>query len=63
MSDDELRQKYDELALRVSEGLEWYREEIWRRRGRKQTTVLIWLTVTIGILTAANVVLVAVATS
>ena len=57
-----MRDRYDALAANTSEGLEWYREELWRRRGDKQTRVLIWLTVAITVLTVANTVLVAFAT-
>ncbi len=41
MSDEEIRARYDNFAANVSEGLEWYREELRRRTLERQTRTLI----------------------
>jgi hypothetical protein len=60
LSDEELRARYNEIAEHTVVGLEWYREELQRRQFARQTRWLVILTVVIAILTATNVVLVAV---
>lgn len=59
MSDADLVAAYDSEAPNVVVGLEWFRFELWRREARRQTTGVVWLTVVIAFLTAANVVLAA----
>jgi len=55
MSDADLISAYDDTARNTVVGLEWYRFELWRREARRQTKAVIWLTVVITVLTAANV--------
>jgi hypothetical protein len=62
MTDEEIRAKYNRMAVNVNEGLEWYREELRRRALDRQTGTLVKLTWFLAALTAANVVLVAVTT-
>jgi hypothetical protein len=58
MSDAEVRAVYNERAATVSEGLEWYREELRRREAKRQAETLERLTKVIVVLTALNAVFV-----
>ena len=67
MSDDELARMHDDAARHTSVGTQWYIDEIRNREVGRQTATLVdltksirTLTVAIAIMTAANVVLVAV---
>lgn len=55
MSNAELIATYNDEASNVVVGLEWFRFELWRREAARQTNAVIWLTVVIMVLTAANV--------
>ncbi len=57
MSKADLISAYNDTARNTVVGLEWYRFELWRREASRQTTAVIWLTVVIMVLTAANVAL------
>jgi len=66
MSDEELELLHDDAARHTQVGTQWYIDEIRNREMHRQTATLVrltkaivWLTVIIGVLTVANVVLVA----
>lgn len=56
---DELVTRYDQIAKNTVLGLDFYRQEIWRRDQEKQTRTMVILTWVIAFLTAVNAVLVA----
>lgn len=60
MSDSDVRQRYNEASRNVSEGLEWWREELHWRRAQRQARTLTTLTLFVPVMTVANVALVAV---
>jgi hypothetical protein len=53
LSDDELIQMYDEQAKHTAVGLNYYTEEIARRRNETTNKIMVKLTVRITIMTAA----------
>jgi hypothetical protein len=57
MSKADLITAYNDASPNVIIGLEWFRFELWRREAASQTRAVIWLTVGIAVLTAANVAL------
>ena len=56
MSKADLIAAYNDASPNVVVGLEWFRFELWRREAATQTKWVIWLTVAITVLTAANVI-------
>ena len=61
LSDDEIRERYNESAKHTSLGVVFYREELHRREIDRQTRTLVRLTWCIALLTLANAVFVLVA--
>ena len=59
MSDVKLVREHDAAATNMPDGINEFRDELRHRQLAHQTRTLVWLTVVIAILTAANVVLVA----
>lgn len=57
MSKADLITAYNDASPNVVVGLEWFRFELWRREAARQTWAVIWLTIVVAVLTAANVVL------
>jgi hypothetical protein len=52
LSDEELFKQYDQVAQHTSVGLDYYTEEIARRRSEKSDRLMLRLTIFIAILTA-----------
>jgi len=61
MTTEELVRRYDELATHVDLGLDFYRQEIWRRDQERQTQTMLTLTWVIAALTLVNTIAVVVA--
>ena len=60
LSDDELVEQHDKLAASTMVGVSYYLEELERRRGDRQSRLMIRLTWIVAGLTAINVVAVVV---
>jgi hypothetical protein len=56
MSKADLIKAYNDASPNVVVGLEWFRFELWRREAARQTWTVIWLTVAVTVLTAANLI-------
>lgn len=61
LSDEELIRRHDEEATHTVVGTQYYLDELHRRAQERQTTTIVrytryifWLTVAVGVLTAAN---------
>ncbi|TSA56838.1 MAG: hypothetical protein D4R45_00230 [Planctomycetaceae bacterium] len=55
-SDEQLIIDHDKKADSTDPGVNYYLDELQRRQQNRQTKIMLWLTVVITILTAANVI-------
>ena len=55
LSDKDLWERYNQLAIRTNTGVDFYRDALWYRQQRRLTRWVTWMTAMITVMTGGNV--------